>query len=207
MNTLPINSTSVKITQQQYEAVSGMFLPKLIRGLPPLLSYHNVDHIQGVIRDTAYLMEQEGVPAEDRWLILTAALFHDSGFLNGYQTHENISCGIAQDVLPAYNYHLEAIDAICRMIMATRLPQTPLDPYSEILCDADLFYLGTDAFFPTADSLFREMLVVGTVKSKEDWEEKQLNFLHNHHYFTATAIRELEPRKQAHIQQLEKERG
>lgn len=200
----PVNSTSSKVTQKQYEAVCRVFLPKLVMELPPLLSYHNAGHIKGVIRDSSYLMQKENVPEEDRWLLLTAALFHDSGFLKGYQSHESISCGIAQETLPAYGYTTDAIDAICQMIMATRLPQTPLDRYGEILCDADLFYLGTDEFFPTADTLFREMLAVGTIRSKEDFEGKQLNFLHHHHYFTKTAVAELEPRKQAHILLLEK---
>lgn len=199
MKVSPVNSASLNVTQEQYKAVCQLFMPKLVTGLPPLLTYHNAGHIEGVIRDSSYLMEQEGIPQEDRWLILTAALFHDSGFLKGYQSHETISCGIAQETLPAFDFTPAAIDAVCQMIMATKLPQTPLDHYGEILCDADLFYLGTDEFFPTADTLFREMQAVGTIKSKEDWEEKQLNFLHQHRYFTKTALAELEPRKQEHI--------
>lgn len=197
------NTTALKVTQQQYDAVSKMFLPKLINGLPANLTYHNAEHITGVIRDTAYLMQKEGVPKEDWWLLLTAALFHDSGFTRSYQCHEDVSCEIAQEILPDFDFAPETIEAICQMIMATKLPQTPMDYYGEILCDADLFYLGTDSFFPTADTLFHEMMAVGTIKSKDDWESKQLNFLHQHHYFTQTAMIELEPRKKEHILALE----
>lgn len=203
MRFLSNNQTALKVTQQQYEAVLEMFLPKLINGLPAHLTYHNADHITGVIRDTSYLMQKEGVPEEDGWILLTAALFHDSGFMRGYKSHEDISCDIAQEVLPAFDYTPETIEAICQMIMATKLPQTPLDYFSEILCDADLFYLGTDSFFPTADTLFHEMMAVGTIKHKEDWEKIQLNFLHQHRYFTQTAKMELEPRKKGHILLLE----
>jgi hypothetical protein len=89
------------------------------------------------------------------------------------------------------------------MIMATKIPQTPLDRYGEILCDADLFYLGTDSFLSIANNLFKELKAVGFIKTEEEWDVKQLSFLHQHQYFTKTAIAELAPKKSENVRTLE----
>jgi len=198
MNVPPITH----ITKQQYDNVCNAMLPQF-KKLPSQLSYHNFDHILGVIRATDYLLQKEGVPVEERWMILTAALLHDCGFLKAYQNHEELSCDIAREILPVHGYSAENIDDICRLIMATKLPQTPLDHYSQILCDADLYYLGTDSFLPIANNLFKELKAVGFIKTEEEWNEKQLNFLHQHQYFTKTAIAELDPKKQENVMALE----
>lgn len=194
--------TKTAVTREQYEKVSNAILPQLQK-LPYQLTYHNFDHVVSVVRATDYLLQKEGVPQEDRWLLLTAALLHDIGFLRIYQNHEDLSCDMAREILPPYGYSDESIEDICRMIQATKIPQTPQDRYSEILCDADLFYLGTDSFLPIANNLFKELKAVGFIKSEEEWDQKQLNFLHQHEYFTKTAIEELAPKKQENVQALE----
>ena len=85
-------------------------LPVLKKGLPKHLLYHNYQHVQNVISATDYLLQKEAVPEEDRWMILTAALLHDSGFLRTYQAHEEASCDKAREVLPAYGYEEECIE-------------------------------------------------------------------------------------------------
>lgn len=188
-----------RATEEQYEAVRSMLMPRLVNELPTYLTYHNADHVKGVIRDTEYLLQKEGIAEDDKWMMLTAALFHDAGLLRVYKNHESLSCNIVREILPSFHFSSECIEAICGMIMATQLPQRPLDIYSEILCDADLFYLGTDSFFPTAKRLFLELKTLGAIQSEEEWDEKQLSFLQEHRYFTKTACRELEPKKREFI--------
>jgi predicted metal-dependent HD superfamily phosphohydrolase len=201
MKASPITKTIV--TKKQYDSVSKTVLPELKKVLPSHLTYHNYKHVRYVIKATAYLLEKEAVPEKDKWLLLTAALLHDAGFLRAYKNHEEESSDIASEILPDYGYSDESIEAIRRMIMATKIPQTPVDHYGEILCDADLFYLGTDDFIPIADNLFKELKAIGAVKTEQEWDEKQLGFLHQHRYFTKTAIAELEPKKRANVKKLE----
>lgn len=178
-------------------------MPELKTVLPSHLTYHNYKHVRYVIKATTYLLEKESVPKEDKWLLLTAALLHDAGFLRAYKNHEEESSDIAREMLPAHGYSDESIESICRMIMATKIPQSPVDHYGEILCDADLFYLGTDDFISIGDHLFKELKAIGAVKSEEEWDKIQLNFLRQHQYFTKTAIAELEPKKRANVKALE----
>jgi uncharacterized membrane-anchored protein YitT (DUF2179 family) len=83
--------------------------------------------------------------------------------------------------------------------MATELPQSASDPVSKILCDADLFYLGTDEYTLYAEKLFREFKKLEVIKTHTEWQLRQAEFLSRHRYFTATAIREREQGKQANL--------
>jgi uncharacterized membrane-anchored protein YitT (DUF2179 family) len=135
-------------------------------------------------------------------MLKTAALFHDAGFLQDHVGHEELSCKIARKHLPDFDYSAEETDHICRIIMATRLPQTPADRLGEVLCDADLYYLGTDKYPEYADKLYLEYKKIGTVTTQAEWKLKQYEFLSGHHYFTRTAKTDLDDGKQKTLEQL-----
>jgi hypothetical protein len=111
-------------------------------------------------------------------------LFHDAGFLETYNNHEEASCNIARRCLPQFDYSDEEIEEVCKLIMVTKLPQRPASKLEYILCDADLFYLGTDTYFYTSKKLFDELKAVHLIKNNKQWYNLQVNFLHSHRYFT-----------------------
>ncbi len=185
-----------------YEQVYSFLMQKLEKELPDYLSYHNADHTKGVITAAELLAEKENITGDRLILLKTAALFHDAGFLQQSDNHEKISCNIARQYLPAYEYSSEQIEHICRIIMATSLPQSPADRLSEILCDADLFYLGKNGYTANAEKLFRELKQTGIVKTESEWQLLQIEFLTAHHYFTPSAIGILEETRQKTLQQL-----
>ena len=123
-----------------------------------------------------------------------AALFHDSGFLETYSDHEEISCEMARKWLPQFGYNKDQIEEICNLIMGTKIPQQPKDKLGEILCDADLYYLGTDKYFIGADKLYKELHEAGLVKNREEWGNEEIKFVESHHYFTPTAQRKFNSR-------------
>ena len=131
----------------RYETVKKFILEKLQGELPQHLSYHSVGHVKDVCQATEEIAGKEGIAGEDLTLLLTAALFHDSGFLFGAAEHEKKSCDIARQHLPEFDYTGDQIEKICGMIMATRIPQTPHNLLEQIIADADLDYLGRDDFF------------------------------------------------------------
>lgn len=186
----------------QYEEVHAFLVDKLETGLPPYLTYHNAHHTKSVIAAVEHLGKSEGVSGDELLLLKTAALFHDAGFLQHHHDHEELSCKIARKYLPDYNYSAEQIESICRMIMATKLPQSPTDQLGKLLCDADLYYLGGNQYIANAENLFREYIKLGVVKTLPEWEIKQVEFLSAHHYFTPTAITEREERKQHSLQEM-----
>lgn len=173
----------------KYDEVYAFFMPKLEQELPSYLTYHNAKHTKHVIQVVQQLAKLEKVSTYDYQLLRTAALFHDAGFLETFEGHEEVSCKIANESLPLFDYSQEQIEQICRLIMATKIPQTPVDRNESILCDADLSYLGTDEFFPVAESVFLELKHNGKVKSWEDWQKLQLDFLESHYYHSPSAIK------------------
>jgi uncharacterized membrane-anchored protein YitT (DUF2179 family)/predicted metal-dependent HD superfamily phosphohydrolase len=186
----------------QYEQAYSFIMTKLEKDLPAQLVYHNAQHTKQVIAAAEQLALAEGIAGEELVLLKTAALFHDTGFLHQAAGHEEFSCKVAKEQLPGFGYSPAQVEAICKMIMATRLPQSPGDNLSEILCDADLYYLGTDQYAATADKLFQEFKKLGSIKSAAEWDFMQVEFLSAHQYFTQAAKTELEETKHVTLKQL-----
>lgn len=180
----------------QFDKVYSFLMQKLETGLPTYFTYHNVQHTKSVLSAAEYLAAKENVTENDLLILKTAALFHDAGFLQSHLEHEKLSCQLANKILPDFEYSTEQIAQICSLIMATQLPQTPTDHLAQILCDADLFYLGSDDYETNARKLFNEFKKNGTVKTWQEWEMLQVDFLSRHEYFTETAKKENQEKKE-----------
>jgi len=189
----------------QYDQAYSFLMQKLGDELSPDYTYHNVQHTKSVIDVSEKLARAEAVDDYSTEILKTAALFHDAGFLKDYKNHEEISCAIARECLPNFCYSEAEINQACRVIKATRLPQAPGNILEEIICDADLHYLGTDRYFAISENLFSEYIKQGVVKNRGDWRMKQIQFFKSHRFFTNTAIREYGPKKQENLRLLKRE--
>jgi predicted metal-dependent HD superfamily phosphohydrolase len=186
----------------KFEEVKSFITDKLQKELPRYLSYHSLEHIQDVYSAAEMLADMESISAEERTLLLTAVLFHDSGFLINQKDHERTSCEIAEEHLPEYGYTKEQIGKIKGMIMATKLPQTPHTLPEEIICDADLDYLGRDDFFKIGNGLYSELSMYGMIHNEDEWNKLQIRFLESHHYFTKSSISLRQEKKDSHLAQI-----
>ncbi len=139
----------------------------------------------------------------DQLLLKTAALFHDLGFIETYDGHENASIRMAKEILPAYGYSDNDIKVIEGLIRSTEIPQTPKNHLQQIMADADLDYLGRDDLYVIGQRLQYEWQLHGKISSLREWHEKQLNFLKVHNYFTESAKKLRNQRKQENIKELE----
>lgn len=186
----------------RYEKTKSFIIDKLTRELPANLYYHGVHHVLDVLAAAEMLAEQEKISAHETELIRVAVLFHDAGFTVSPKDHEKIGCEMAKKNLPGFGYANEEIDSICGMIMATAYPQQPKNHLEEIVCDADLDYLGRDDFFTIGSTLLKEMNTNGSVTTEADWNKLQEDFLGSHHYFTKTANRLRNKKKQEHLEKI-----
>ncbi len=183
----------------KFADVKKMMLRKLLKELPDYLTYHSVYHTKDVLKASIRIAKSESIKGEDLTLIKTAAIFHDSGFIYGPKDHEERSCDIARRYLPDYEYSTIQIERICGMIMATKIPQKPQNHLEEVLSDADLDYLGRDDFFTIGNTLYQEMIYFGFIKNEDEWNNIQIRFFENHHYFTKTAIESRQAGKENHL--------
>lgn len=186
----------------QLEQLVPFVLDKLRNELSSDLRYHDVDHTRDVMQAVQLIAQQEGINTYDFSLLSTAALLHDTGFTMSPGNHEVSSCKIAMEVLPHYGYSKENIEKVCSLIMATKVPQQPKGLLQQIICDADLDYLGRPDFFIRSEKLYEELMLLGDISSRAEFLQMQLKFLAEHQYFTNTAKRLRNKQKEEHLTKL-----
>ncbi len=167
------------------------------------LPFHNFAHTQEVIDNVFLISEAMGIQPKEADLIAIAACFHDTGFSENYEGHEEVSKRLAAQYMEKANFTNTEIERILSCIDATKMPQNPHDIYGEILCDADLFHLGTPNF------LYRNMLLRkewelfrGIAMTDDTWLLHNIAFLEGHRFKTTYGKEVLEQGKQENLNKL-----
>ena len=183
----------------KYYKTEHHVIQMLEAGLDSNLYYHGIHHTKDVVKSVERLALLEGVTDEGLFLLKTAAIFHDAGFLESYQHNEPIGARMAEEILPQYGYTEDHIQTIKELIFVTQIPHKPTNKLQEIICDADLDYLGREDFTEIADKLRRELKERKFISSDQKWDEIQIAFLNQHTYFTKTAIQTRQKMKEENI--------
>lgn len=166
--------------------------------------YHDVAHTFGdVVPAAERLAIAEGLPAGERGLIKAAALLHDTGFTQRSRDHERASVSIATDLLPRFGFRGEQIDAVARLILATKLAHTPETCGEAIMKDADLDVLGRVDFWAKNVQLRRELHDAGERYDDLAWWRGQKRFLSRHRYQTESAEDARGPGKRENLRRVE----
>ncbi len=181
-------------------------------------TFHDIRHTENVVLAVQELMAAYRLSEEDRLHLLLAAWFHDTGYDQGPQEHEERSCQYARHFLGTQGHDKasseafkplpeQALDQICACIMATKVPQQPQTLLEQLLCDADLSHLGKRNYWERCGKLRQELaLTQNRIMSDEEWIDFELDFMQKHRYHTPTAIELYDKRKQKYIRQLYKQR-
>ncbi|HEY0731277.1 MAG TPA: Pycsar system effector family protein [Chitinophagaceae bacterium] len=171
--------------------------------------FHNLDHTQRVVAAAEEMAAHYDLNDEDRFVLLISAWFHDTGFTLGKaEEHEKESIRLASEYLQQRNIDQEIIQKVSSCIQATRMPQSPLSQVEKIMCDADLFHLGSDDFKRMTGHLKQEQEYYFQKEiSKKEWRQRNIEFLEAHQYFTDYAQEKQEPKKQEWIKELRKKQG
>lgn len=199
---VPNRNYSTRYLTIQFTDLQELVLNKLEHELPEYLYYHNVKHTIDVVTQVELIGIGEGVSDEELLILKTAALFHDTGHILGYEDHERYSTVVANEILPDYHYTPKQIEKICRLIMVTKMPPSPQNELEQIMCDADLDYLGRSDMVPVSNLLYRELKEMNKIGSWDDWNALQIKFISDHQYFTKTARSLREVNKQKQIERL-----
>ena len=182
-----------------FTSIKQPILSRLEKELDPRLGYHNITHTLDVLEQAEVLAKQEKVTDKhDLLLLKTAAVFHDSGFLFVYKGHEEKGCEIASESIKNV-FSEEDIKKVCGMIMATKIPQSPKTLLEQIICDADLDYLGRNDFEPISQTLHKEFIIFKIIPEDIIWDHVQIKFFESHHYFTGTSISKRNEKKLKHL--------
>lgn len=164
--------------------------------LAPQIVYHNFTHTEEVVNAAYEIGQAENISEKDLEVLLLAAWFHDVGFIKSLENHEENSKEIATAYLKEINYPEDLIAKVCKIIDATKMPQEPTTLLEKIICDADLFHLGTENFNERSN-LLRSEWESCNKKSFSDieWIEQNEKFIGKHTFFTDYAFKKLNNQK------------
>ena len=173
------------------------------------LMFHSFAHTRDVVLHCEMIAGNYELDETDHTALLLAAWFHDTGYSSGSKkVHEEESARIATEFLQQRNVPIELIHKVNGCILATRMPQSPGNLIQRIICDADLFHLGTDEFNKKNKLLREEINNFQHEKiGKKDWRRLNIEFLERHRYFTEYAREALEPVKHRHLEELKEKTG
>lgn len=188
------------ILQEAQALVTDMLQNKLDKNI----KFHTLQHTQEVVAACQVLTDSQPISADDRFALFLAAWFHDTGYTSGSSiNHEEVSIQLAEEFMQARSIDPVIQAKVKGCINATRMPQTPDTDLEKIICDADLFHLGTDSFDEKNKALRQELNEFGDNDvSKKDWKKINIRFLERHHYFTAYGREKLQPVKDRHLASL-----
>jgi predicted metal-dependent HD superfamily phosphohydrolase len=167
------------------------------------LYYHDVQHSRDVAEASIEIGKATRLSDEELEIVVIAAWFHDTGYLQGMENHEVESKNIATDFLRTQGVDEKKIADVAGCIIATKMPQRPTNIMESVLCDADLHHLSSEEFF-TKSELLRKELSAGRDHEIKDskWFKKSLKFLKEHNFFTPYARENLLPVKEQNVKRL-----
>lgn len=171
--------------------------------------FHSFEHTREVVLHTELIAGNYELSEEDHTAVIIAAWFHDTGYSIGMKkTHEEESRKIATEFLRQHNAATTLIEKVNGCITATRMPQSPSTLIEQIICDADLFHLGTKSF-KEKNKLLRQEInnIEESDIGKKEWVSLNIEFLSRHRYFTEYAREMLEPVKHTHLEELKAKAG
>jgi predicted metal-dependent HD superfamily phosphohydrolase len=188
-----------QLLEEVKEHVIGYFNKHSI----PALTYHNLTHTKNVVTATMQIANHYQLNDEDFFIVVTAAWFHDMGYMIDASKHEQSGADVAADYLKHKQVDNETIDRVKAVIMATRMPQQPIGLLEEIMCDADLFHLGGEDYRKKSRLLREELLLLCHKDiNKSDWRKKTIELMESHRYFTDYCRLLLDDQKAKNLQEL-----
>ncbi len=169
--------------------------------------YHDLTHTQNVVEGVIEIGETYNLAEREMELLQLAAWFHDTGYSEGPDKHEERSSVHAEEYLRDKGFTQEELATIKGCILATKLPQEPNNLLEQIICDADLSHLGKKNYWDRCGRVRQEMMILyDKIMTDEEWVDFELRFVENHRYFTPVAKEFYRKRKKKHIRQLLKQK-
>jgi hypothetical protein len=192
----------MNLIEQSENLVSNLLKDKLSN----LYSYHNFSHTFNVVGAVNKLCIKENVEGVETEMLLTAAWFHDTGYINGAEDHENESVKIATAFLKEKGQSDEFIAGVSKLILATSKLYVPQTLSEKIIKDADFVHITSLEYTSTCELLRFELKNTMNLSFDNlEWAKENLNFLVNtHRFYTDYALKKWQPLKEKNIVMVQK---
>lgn len=168
------------------------------------LSYHNLVHTESVVANAVRIANHYRLEDKETFIVVTAAWFHDTGYSTGEaEGHEKRGAEMAAEFLRSEEVDEDVIFEVQGCILATVWPQNPANFLQQVVCDADLFHLGTPEFGDWNKLVRKEAEQrLGRKIDKTDWRRSTIRLLENHEYQTDYCRDLLDKQKKKNLEKL-----
>jgi predicted metal-dependent HD superfamily phosphohydrolase len=168
------------------------------------LYYHNLTHTVKILEAANKINAHYDLNEKDNFVVSAAIWFHDTGILTaGLADHEAKSVEIAENFFKKTDLGQQEITEIKNCILSTKLPQRPNSLTEKIICDADLFNLGTIEFGENNKLVRKENEEFKHEKVSDDkWRAGTIALLRSHHYHTEYCQSLLNKTKEENLESL-----
>ena len=170
----------------------------------PELLYHNKEHTIRVVRAAKQIGEHYRLNENEFLIVVAAAWFHDLGYYTADRAdHEKEGARLAGAYLQQQQVDAGTVARVQQCILATKMPQNAQTLLEQIVCDSDLFHLGTTDFADCNKLMRKEAEAVkGSEIPKGDWRNKTIQLLQEHHYYTDYCRMLLDDQQQQNLNKL-----
>lgn len=146
--------------------------------------YHNLRHTERVVDNAQEIMAAVELPDKQHENILLAAWFHDTGYINGANNHEERSCEFIRVFLEKEGWSTANIEEICTIILATKRAHEPTTELEKIIRDADSGHLAKKDFRSISELLRQELRKTDRAKySPTEWRAMNIEMFRSEHRF------------------------
>jgi predicted metal-dependent HD superfamily phosphohydrolase len=150
---------------------------------PDWVRYHTLEHAKAVAKASEEIGVDCGLSGEDLEVVILAAWFHDTGYLEKIEGHEERSVELATSFLGEKGYPQDRIAQVAGCIRATKMPQNPKNLIEQVLCDADIAHLASEDFLESTERVrFEIEHHMGRKLTEIDWLTMNANFVAGHRY-------------------------
>ncbi|GGN02336.1 hypothetical protein GCM10010967_41210 [Dyadobacter beijingensis] len=168
------------------------------------LSYHNLAHTESVVANAVKIANHYRLEDRETFIVVAAAWFHDTGYSTGEAAgHEKRGAGMAAEFLRSEEVEEDVIAEVEGCVLATIWPQNPANFLQQIVCDADLYHLGTPEFSDWNKLVRKEAEQrLGHKIDKTEWRKSTIKLLETHEYHTDYCRDLLDKQKKKNLEKL-----
>ncbi|MFT7073016.1 Pycsar system effector family protein [Patiriisocius sp. Uisw_017] len=169
--------------------------------------FHNYSHTMQVVNSCKVLAKEHNCSEEALQDLLIAAYFHDTGYVNGAEGHEERGVAICDTFLTNKGVDATRISIIKSLILATEKNAQPEVLLEQIIRDADCSHIIRKDFLDYSDLLRREVAQInGTEISSATWLEENVGFFNSHKFYSPFAKENWRPIKEQTLFKIFKEK-
>jgi len=192
----------MSILQKAKDYVEILFKDKL----SSVYFYHNFIHTTYTVNKAEEILRHTQVSEEDQEKVLLALWFHDTGYIECAQNHEEKGVEIMKSFLKKENYPDEYIQDITKLILATKITYEPQNLLEQIVKDSDCSHFASHDYNDISDALRKEWELTNVrCFSNDEWNAGNLEMLKNKHkFYTDYAKQNWQPLKEKNIKKIEK---